>query len=275
MKFGFYTPNFEFCGDVRVLADLAHEAEDAGWDGFFIWDHLQFREPAVDPWVALAAMAMRTRRIRLGPLVTPVPRRHIAKLAREVVTLDHLSGGRVIFGVGAGFPDFPEYTGFGDGGDPKVRAAKLDEGLTLLSALFSGNPVKHRGVHYQVDCEGFQQALQQPRVPVWVAATWPSKRPLRRAARWDGVVPIVPSGASGIEIEPSDLRRVVEYTSEQRGDGTPFDVVKIGKTRDPHDTARVEGSADAGATWWLEYIFTWDTSLDATRARLHQGPPRP
>lgn len=183
MNFGFYTPNFDFCGDPRVLADLAHEAEETGWGGFFIWDHLQFSEPAADPWVALAAMAMRTERIRLGPLITPVPRRHIAKLAREVLTLDHLSGGRVILGVGAGYPDFPEYTAFGDGGDAKIRAAKLDEGLEVLAGLWSGNPLKHHGVHYQVECPGFQPAVQKPRVPVWVAATWPSKKPLRRAAR--------------------------------------------------------------------------------------------
>jgi alkanesulfonate monooxygenase SsuD/methylene tetrahydromethanopterin reductase-like flavin-dependent oxidoreductase (luciferase family) len=271
MKFGFYTPNFDFCGNVHVLADLAHEAEEAGWGGFFIWDHLQYSEPAVDPWVALAAMAMRTKRIRLGPLVTPVPRRHLAKLAREVVTLDHLSGGRVILGVGAGYPTFPEYTAFGDGGDPKVRASKLDEGMEVLAALWSGNPVEHHGVYYRIECAGFQPAVQQPHVPVWVAATWPSKKPLRRAARWDGVVPIA---ANGVEIEASGLRSIAGYMKEQRGGDAGFDLVKIGQTKDPHDTARVEACAEAGATWWLEYIFTWDTTLDATRARLHKGPPR-
>src|SRR5262245_8892255 len=172
MKFGFYTPNFDFCGDARVLADLAHEAEEAGWDGFFIWDHLQFSEPTADPWVALTAMAVRTRRIRLGPLVTPVPRRHIAKLAREVITLDQLSGGRVARGVGAGFPALPDYTAFGDVGDAKLRAGKLDEALEVLAALWSGEPVTHRGVHYRVECGAFQPTLQRPRVPVWVAAAW-------------------------------------------------------------------------------------------------------
>ena len=274
MKFGFYTPNFDFCGDARVLADLAHEAEEAGWGGFFIWDHLQYSEPNADPWVALAAMAVRTEHIRLGPLITPVPRRHIAKLAREVVTLDHLSGGRVIFGVGAGFPDFPEYTAFGDGGDPKMRAAKLDEGLEVLAELWSGNPVKHHGVHYQVECAGFQPAAQKPRVPVWVAATWPSKKPLRRAARWDGVFPIVQNAVEGAEIEPNDLRSIVAYMRGQRGGDARFDVVKVGQTKDPHDTAKVEACAEAGATWWLEYIFPWETSLDAARARLRKGPPR-
>src|SRR5262245_2261037 len=161
MKFGFYTPNFDFCGDARVLAELAREAEDAGWDGYFIWDHLQFGEPTADPWVALTAMALRTQRIRLGPLVTPVPRRHIAKLAREVITLDHLSGGRVVLGVGAGFPGLPDYGAFGDSGDPKIRAARLDEGLEVLTALWSGEPVKHHGVYYRVECGAFSRPCRR------------------------------------------------------------------------------------------------------------------
>jgi alkanesulfonate monooxygenase SsuD/methylene tetrahydromethanopterin reductase-like flavin-dependent oxidoreductase (luciferase family) len=271
MNFGFYTPNFGFCGDARLLADLAYEAEETGWDGFFIWDQLQYIEPAADPWIALAAMAMRTKRIRLGPLITPVPRRHVAKLAREVVTLDHLSGGRVIFGVGAGYPAFPEYTAFGDSGDGKVRAAMLDEGLEVLAGLWSGNPVKHHGIHYRIDCAAFQPALQKPRVPVWVAATWPSRKPLRRAACWDGVAPM---GPAGLDVEQDDLRRIVRYVREQRAGGGQYDVVKFGQTKDPHDTAKVEACAEAGATWWLEYILTWNTSLAATRARLHKGPPR-
>jgi alkanesulfonate monooxygenase SsuD/methylene tetrahydromethanopterin reductase-like flavin-dependent oxidoreductase (luciferase family) len=274
MKFGFYTPNFDYCGDPRLLVELAHEAEEARWDGFFIWDHLQYREPAADPWVALAAMAMRTRRIRLGPLVTPVPRRHIAKLAREVVTLDHVSGGRLIFGVGAGWEAFPEYRAFGDETDPKARAAMLDEGLSVLRALWSGSPVSHRGVHYQVECEAFQQALQQPRVPVWVAATWPAKKPLRRAAQWDGVFPISPKGAGGLETALDEIRGIAAFVREQRPGGAAYDIVKIGRTRDAHDTAGVATFAAAGATWWMEYVFPWETPLEALRERLHEGPPR-
>jgi alkanesulfonate monooxygenase SsuD/methylene tetrahydromethanopterin reductase-like flavin-dependent oxidoreductase (luciferase family) len=275
MRYGFDTPNFGYCGDARILADLAREAEDAGWDGFFIWDHLQWDpEPAADPWIALAAMAMRTTRIRLGPMVTPVARRHIAKLARETVTLDHLSNGRVILGVGVGFHGLPEFTGFGDSGDPKTRAAKLDEGLEVLTALWSGEAVKHHGVHHRVECAGFQPPVQRPRIPIWVAATWPARKPLRRAARWDGVVPISQDALEGGTIEPSDLRRLVAYVQEQRTGTGPFDVVKFGQTLDPGDTAQVEACAGAGATWWLESIVTWGTSLERTRERLRKGPPR-
>jgi alkanesulfonate monooxygenase SsuD/methylene tetrahydromethanopterin reductase-like flavin-dependent oxidoreductase (luciferase family) len=274
MKFGFITPNFDYCGDARVLAELAQEAEDAGWDGFFIWDHIQLLgEPHADPWIALAAMAMRTEHTRLGTLVTPVPRRHIGKLAREVATLDHLSGGRVILGVGAGAGG-PEYTGFGDDSDQKTRAAKLDEGLEVLAGLWSGSPVKHHGVHYRVECAAFQQPLQKPRVPVWVAATWPARKPLRRAARWDGVVPIAPNAIEHGVLGVDELRNVVAYVRERRAPNEPFDVVQFGQTKDRQDTGKVEAYIEAGATWWIEYIFTWDTSLQAARDRVHKGPPR-
>jgi len=272
MRFGFYTPNFDFCGDARVLASLAREAEDAGWDGFFIWDHLQFGEPTTDPWIAMTAMALQTQRIRIGPLVTPVPRRHVAKLAREVITLDHVSNGRLVLGVGAGFPKLPDYTAFGDGGDPKTRAAKLDEALDVLGKLGSGRPVSHRGVHYQIECDAFQLPVQTPRVPVWVAATANAHKTLQRAARWDGVVPV--GGAMGLEVEPADLRTIVSAIKEQRGTLDNFDVIRFGKTQDPRDTATVAACAEAGATWWIESIFTRGSSLEATRERLRLGPPR-
>ena len=273
MKYGFITPNFGYCADARVLAELAHEAEGAGWDGFFIWDHLQFGDVAsgADPWVALTAMAMRTEQLRLGPLVTPVPRRHIAKLARETATLDRLSNGRVILGVGAGSQRQPEYTAFGDDGDPKTRAAKLDEGLEVLTGLWSGKPVDHRGAHYRVECPGFEPPVQQPRIPVWIAATWPARKPLRRAARWDGVVPIVPNIHEGQAIDPSDFHDLVGYIKEHRSSSEPFDVVQFGQTKEAGDTATVGAYAEAGATWWIDAART---TLEGTRERLRKGPPR-
>jgi hypothetical protein len=141
----------------------------------------------------------------------------------------------------------------------------------VLAALWSSKPVKHRATYYQVDCSAFQAPIQQPRVPVWVAASWPSKKPLQRAARWDGVVPV---GAGGLEVEPNNLRSMVSAIRELRSSTEKFDVVRFGKTKDPADIAVVEACTDAGATWWIESIFTRGSSLEATRARLHQGPPR-
>ncbi|WP_068270889.1 LLM class flavin-dependent oxidoreductase [Aldersonia kunmingensis] len=270
MKYGFYTPNFDFFGDATVLAELAAEAEVAGWDGFFIWDHLQFIEPVADPWIALTAMALRTKSIRLGPLVTPVPRRHIGKLAREVLTLDRLSNGRLTLGVGAGYPHLPDYVSFGDSGDQRDRAARFDEALGLLDELCSGKPVQHNGAHYRVETGAFASGIQRPRVPIWVAATWPAKRPLVRAARWDG---IVASGAYGLEVEPAAIAEIAAHVRRERPD-EPVDILRFGRTENPSDTSVVGACAAAGATWWIEYAPPAGSSLAEVRSRIALGPPR-
>lgn len=151
-------------------------------------------------------------------------------------------------------------------------AARLDEGLQLLTALWSGEPVKHHGEHFQVECAAFQPPAQRPRPPIWVAAAWPAKRPLARAARWDGVVPV--GGAQGLEVAPRDLAQIVATIRAQRSADTPFDVTQFGVTRDPGDTAAAAAAAEAGATWWIDYVYARGGSLEAARRRLGQGPPR-
>lgn len=275
MKYGFITTNFDYCGDARLLSELAREAEDAGWDGFFLWDHIQWgAEPTVDPWVALAAMSLTTERILLGTMVTPLPRRHLAKLARETVSIDRLSGGRLILGVGAGGPGTAEYTGFGDFGDPKARAASLDEGLELLTALWSGKPVSHRGRFHRAETEGFAPPVQRPRIPIWVAATWPHKKPLARAARWDGVAPMHVGAVEGRLLEPSEVRELADYVAQHRADDAPFDIIHYGVSRDAADNAAAASRAEAGATWWVESVITWAMDVDYTRRRIRSGPPR-
>jgi alkanesulfonate monooxygenase SsuD/methylene tetrahydromethanopterin reductase-like flavin-dependent oxidoreductase (luciferase family) len=271
----FWRATFGFCGDPRVLVDLAREAEEAGWDGFFLWDHIELGsiEPTLDPWVALGAMAQTTEGIRLGTLITPLPRRRIAKLAREAVTLDHLSNGRAILGIGAGAARLSEYTAFGDEGDPKVRGAMLDEGIDLLAALWSGKPVKHEGTYYRAETNGFQSPVQTPRIRIWVAATWPAKKPLRRAARWDGVVPIIPEAITGEMLQPDQLAELVAYVRQHREGTEPVEVVQYGMTADAGDTEQVRAYAEAGATWWVESI-TVAATLETTRERIRSGPPR-
>ena len=98
MRHAIFVPNFGVFSDPVLVADLAARSESAGWDGWFLWDHFVYRkgdEPAADPWLTLAAVAVGTSRIRLGPLVTPLPRRRPWNVARQAATLDHLSGGRV------------------------------------------------------------------------------------------------------------------------------------------------------------------------------------
>ena len=195
MRFAIHVPNFGDFQDLRATATLARDAEAAGWDGFFLWDHLQYGKrtshPTVDPWVCLAAIATQTQRIRLGPLVTPIPRRRRWKLARETVSLDHLSGGRLILGVGLGFPPDAEFASFGEDPDARTRAQKLDEGLDVLTGLWSGKPFAYAGQQVRVQQTRFRPpSLQQPRIPIWVAGSWgKATAPFRRAARWDGVCP--------------------------------------------------------------------------------------
>ena len=270
MKTGIYLPNFGCCGDAAVLAALALDAENAGWDGVFIWDHLQVIEPTVDPWIALTAMAIATSTIRLGTLVTPVPRRHVAKLAREVSTLDHLSAGRITFGAGAGYAALPDYSAFGDTGTAIKRAAKLDEALTVLDQLWSGSAVEHNGPHFEVKTDGFTPTVQRPRVPIWTATTKSATKPLARAARWDGMIC---ADQYALEVEPDDLKAMIETVTAIRSPGSPLDVIRFGRTESPQDTSVVHACHEAGATWWMEYTFPQITDINETRKRIRQGPP--
>ena len=192
MRYGVYVPNFGEYGDPHNLIALAPDAERTGWDGFFLWDHLLLYRhsdiPVVDAWVALAAIASHTERLRLGPVITPLARRRPWKVAREIVSLDHLSRGRAVLGVGLGAPPDAEFECFGEDPSDRVRAQKLDEALTVVDGLVRGEPFSHRGDNFRIeDVKFVPRAVQTPRVPVWVAGFWPNKPPMRRAARWDGV----------------------------------------------------------------------------------------
>ena len=217
MKFAFDNPQFGAFADPRLLAQLAHEAEDAGWDAFFLWDHIQVGWPdaVADPWIALAAMAMATSRILIGPIVTPLYRRHPWKLARETVTLDHLSGGRVVLGVGLGDDVFGEIRTFDGPMDPRTRAAMLDESLAVLLGFWSAEKFSFEGKHYTIrDAQFLPAPLQKPRIPIWVAGTWPRKPPFRRAARFDGILPI--SGDIETQLTPSQVRDLVAFIKSVR-----------------------------------------------------------
>ncbi|MGH2600141.1 MAG: LLM class flavin-dependent oxidoreductase, partial [Dehalococcoidia bacterium] len=191
MRYCLNLPCGGVCGDARTLAELAVVAEESGWDGVFLEDYIVYQSrqdiPTYDPWVALAAMALRTQRIRLGTMVTPLARRRPWKLAREAVTLDHLSGGRLTLCVGAGDSADVSFTHLGEAADIKQRATMLDEGLEVLAGLWSGEPFSYVGQHYQVrEVRFLPRPLQQPRIPIWVGGGYPNRGPVRRAARWDG-----------------------------------------------------------------------------------------
>src|SRR2546422_5919698 len=234
MRYGVYVPHFGPYADARVLADLASEAEDAGWDCFLLWDQVSKStltptvDPMVDPWIALAAITLRTRTIRLGTLVTPLPRRRPWMVARETVSLDHLSAGRLIFGVGSGGGYF-DFEALGEASDAKTLAALLDEGLEVLTGLWSGEPYHHEGIAYQIkEAQLLPRPLQSPRIPIWVAGMWPAKAPLRRAARWDGVIPIGRDLPLTAMLTPAQMQEIVRSGASPPGYTTPFQILHSG-----------------------------------------------
>jgi alkanesulfonate monooxygenase SsuD/methylene tetrahydromethanopterin reductase-like flavin-dependent oxidoreductase (luciferase family) len=241
-------PPFEELADPRLVAELAIAAEQRGWHGFFVWDHIVYRAPVravADPWVTLAAIACATSTLRIGPMITPLSRRRVHKLARETVTLDLLSSGRLTLGVGLGSARNGELEPFGEVADPRERARLLDKGLDDLTRYWGGEfePVP----------------LQRPRIPVWVAAEWPHRRPLRRALRWDGIFPIRLPG-------PAELAGLTAEIRGSRPAGGPFDVVvDLPPGADPSPWER------AGATWVVTDFGTHPTEAEVRRA-IEAGP---
>jgi alkanesulfonate monooxygenase SsuD/methylene tetrahydromethanopterin reductase-like flavin-dependent oxidoreductase (luciferase family) len=261
MRYAISSPNV---GDPAWLVDLAVETERSGWDGFFLWDHLHLvRALALDvfdPWVTLGAVARETERVKLGTLITPVPRRRPWKLAKEIVTLDHLSGGRVVVGVGLGEPADDEFGAFGESTDARARAVLLDEGLVLLEGFLRGEPVNLDGDTFSVDAHLKPASVQQPRPPIWVAGKWPNRKPLERAARYEGVMPI---SSGGGPISPEELGAVVETMKP----GADFDVVATAAPGVPWKEYE-----EAGATWIVESGWPQGDWQDDLERMVREGP---
>ncbi|MET7375608.1 LLM class flavin-dependent oxidoreductase [Micromonospora arida] len=266
---------------VSTLVELGELAERADWDGVFLEDyliHYSGDEPfTYDPWLVLAAIAGRTDRVRLGTTVTALPRRRPAKLAREVLTLDHLSAGRATVAVGVGDPGDRGLAAFGEQTEVSVRAAMLDEGLDLLTGLLSGERVSHQGTHYRADGVSLRPApVQSPRVPVWVGGSTQAGAVRRRAARADGIVPYKLTDTDGwSDFTPDEIHDLANALPATRADGQPFDVAIGGRRRrsdERTERAYLGELAAAGATWWLEFVPAGDPAT--MRAAVARGPLR-
>jgi alkanesulfonate monooxygenase SsuD/methylene tetrahydromethanopterin reductase-like flavin-dependent oxidoreductase (luciferase family) len=271
MRSGLYVAPFGELADVRALAALAAEAEATGWEGMFLWDHVMTHGavPIADPWIAFTAVALSTERMTLGAMVTPLARRRPWDVARQVAVLDVLSGGRMVFGAGLGGDSRRELSAFGEERDARARAAVLDEALELVLELWSGEPVTHAGPAFTVErAQVLPTPVQAPRPPVWLGCVWPHRRPLLRAARYDGVFPVRHDGP----LSGDDLRWMMEVVAEQRGaDAGPFDLVVTG-----HERASAERGAElaaAGVTWWLQG-FGESPRLADVQAAVAAGPPQ-
>ncbi|NDL61063.1 LLM class flavin-dependent oxidoreductase [Phytoactinopolyspora mesophila] len=265
LRSALWLPLFEDLADPRVIARLAAEAEERGWDGCFVWDQLCWRPPVrhvADPWIALAAIATSTERMRLGPMVSPLPRRRPTKVARETASLDRLSDGRLTLGVGIGSDRFAgELSRTGESPDDRRRGRMLDEALAILAAAWTGDPVSHRGEHYTVDDITFlPRPVQRPGVPVWAAGFPGNLKPIRRAARLDGFFP------ANLE-HPEQLGEIADALAEvRRGEMASYDIaVSLPPGVDP------EPYAKAGATWWLPDLEP-GVRLDTVRGVLRDGP---
>ena len=269
MRHALFVPVFDELADARVVADLAAEAEAAGWDGVFVWDHIAYRAPVrlvADPWIVLTAIACATERVLLGPMVTPLARRRPVKLAREVATLDRLCRGRLVLGVGLGGDGSRELSATGEELDDRVRAEMLDEVLEVLRAAWTGEPVRHRGTHHVVDDLTLlptpepRPGAPRPGPPVWVALRRGSRAPLRRAARHDGAFPI------GVQSPQQLAEMAQELRALRAGDDAPYDLVVGGPPgTDPGPYAA------AGATWWT-VSFPVGTTASDVRAVVERGP---
>src|SRR5206468_2795756 len=217
LKFGLYVPNFGRSSHPLTLTEMAVEAEKSGWDGFFLWDHLvewDKRLPLSDSLTVLAAIAVKTKRIRIGTTLSPLPRYKPWTLARQTATLDQLSNGRLILSVGLGAVESCDYARFGEDPDNVVLAEKLDESLQIVTGLWSGKRFSFRGKHYHVGPSIFLPTpKQRPRIPIWVGGSWPRQGPFNRAARWDGVLPLrLPEGLPRL----SDLREIAAFIKRRR-----------------------------------------------------------
>ena len=249
--------------DPAALVELGVRAEEAGWGGVFYWDHAHgspaMPAPVADPWVLLGALAIETDRIRIGTNITAAARRRPQKLARETVTVDHLSNGRLIFGVGLGEPP-EEYTAYGDDSSRREIGERLDETLEVLEHMWSGKPFDHEGAHLTVrDAQFLPRPVQEPRIPVWTACAVPHTKPLERAARWDGVALASLRDDGNIERVTADqIRTAVDVIDELRDPvAGPYDVAI--SSPDIPTPGELDELGAAGATWVL--VSRWVDEL--------------
>ena len=274
MRYGFVIPT----GDPRTVAGLAREVEEAGWDGAFYWDGICVGDiETYDPWVVMAAMAMRTHKVRIGAVLTPPARRRPWKLARETVALDHLSRGRLVLPVGLGALEDGGFSKVGEPTDRKVRARLLDESLEILSGLWSGEPFSYEGEHYRLEEMTFRPPpVQRPRIPVWIVGVLSSRKSMGRALRYDGVLAAAGS-AESTGVTPETVREIKDYVEANREGGGAFDIICEGQTPG-EDSGRavttVRPLAEAGATWWIESPWTPPNAPEDLRIRIRQVPPR-
>jgi alkanesulfonate monooxygenase SsuD/methylene tetrahydromethanopterin reductase-like flavin-dependent oxidoreductase (luciferase family) len=284
MKYGLALPNGGVCGDARVLAGLGCQAEEAGWDGVFVEDYIVHQSdgavPTCDPWIALAAMAVGTKHIRLGTSVTPLSRRRPWKVAREAVALDQLSNGRFILGAGSGDAGEAGFSSVNEGKSTKERAKMLDEALDVILGLWSGEPFTFEGQYFQVHAMTFLPTpVQKPRIPIIIGGGWPLRGPSLRAARFDGCCLYKQHEPEEFgDWTPDEVRELKSFIESHRSveqRGMHYEIMLGGRSRADdweQDRSFIKGLAEAGITWWVEYVPAGE--LETMRESVKRGPLR-
>ena len=269
MRYGFIIPDMSDATTDAIVA-LARDAEAAGWDAIFFWDG----DWGYSPWITLAAMAVHTRHVRLGAILHPLAWRQPWLFARETASLDQLSQGRLIVSIGLGAVDQQDFargrTRFGEPVDRKVRAQLLDEGLEVVNRLWSGQAITFQGEHYQI--EGFKMRptpVQSPRIPIWAVGVWGRPKSMARVLRCDGIL-------TEASVPVAQVEAIKVFVEERRTLTSPFDIVMEADTREdtPEQAqAKVRDWAKAGVTWWVETMWSPESTVADARARIQQGPP--
>jgi alkanesulfonate monooxygenase SsuD/methylene tetrahydromethanopterin reductase-like flavin-dependent oxidoreductase (luciferase family) len=276
-NFGIYIANYGITNDPQDYIELAILSENIGWDGFFLWDHVFFSsnktQPFLDPWILLSAIAVKTKRIKLGTTVTPLARRRPWIVAKEVSTLDHLSKGRIILGVGLGAES--DFSNFGENTDPLIRSKKLDESLQILNGLWANKPFTFKGKYFNIKEVDFFPKPFQEKIPIWVGGNWPNKKPFQRAAQYDGVFPL--KAGSDDALSPNEYSEIIKYIKQRRSSVDSYDIIKpfisTGLKKED-DWSFKTNFLNIGITWFVELIYPGRDSLDNIKKIISRGPPR-
>lgn len=274
MKYGFVLS----WGSPAETLELATAAEKHGWDGVFTWDAISIgRMEVYDPWVMMGAIAGVTDRVTIGAMVLPIARRRPWKVAKEAITIDHLSRGRLVIPVGLGTAEDRGFAGVNtDSPDRKERASRLDETLDILALAQSGETFDYAGTHYQVEEMLILPQPIQPRIPVWAVGGWPKPKSLARAARWDGLILSDMSGEQTMWSPPTPevIREAASWIRDHRESSEPFDIIVEGKTTGEDDVEYVSAAVEAGATWFIESRWDEAETPASLMDRIVAGPPR-
>ena len=273
-KFGIYIANYGITNDPQDYIDLAILSENNGWDGFFLWDHVFLSsnktQSFLDPWIILSAVAVKTKRIKLGTTVTPLARRRPWIIAKEVSTLDRLSKGRMILGVGLGIDS--DFSNFGENTDRLIRREKLDESLHILKGLWANKPFTFKGKYFNIKEVEFFPKPFQDKIPIWVGGNWPGKKPFQRAAQYDGVFPLKMGGDENLS--PNDYREIIKYIKQYRSSFDSYDIIKpIVTTGIKEEDEWINDYLNIGITWFVESMWPERDSLDNFKKIISRGPP--